>query len=150
MANATTMGVTPWRGQIRLASGVNVLLGIWLIIAPFVFAFTAAAFWNNVAVGVFVLLLAATRVSRPTASTKAASWTKAIIGIWLIIAPFVLDYLSLGEFWDDISVGVLLLILASWSASLPRGTTVTTTPAAGSMPADRPVSDRPRPPRDRI
>jgi hypothetical protein len=136
MANAATAGPMPASGQIRTASGLNVILGIWLIIAPFIFAMTAAAFWNDILVGLFVLILASTRVSRPTASTKPASWTNAIVGIWLILAPFVLDYLSIAEIWDDIAVGVLLLILGTWSGSLPRRTPTATTTATDTTATD--------------
>lgn len=134
MADAATAGAAPVGGQIRTASGLNVILGIWLVVAPFIFAMTAAAFWNDVCVGLFALILASTRVSRPTAATRAASWTNVIVGVWLIFAPFVLDYLSLAEFWNDILVGAALLILASWSASMPR-----TTAAAGAGTQGRDV-----------
>lgn len=135
MADAATAGPMPASGQIRTASGLNVILGIWLIIAPFIFAMTGAAFWNDILVGIFVLILASTRVSRPTASTRLASWTNAIVGIWLILAPFVLGYLSVAQVWDDIAVGVLLLILSTWSGSLPRRTPAATTTATDAEAA---------------
>jgi hypothetical protein len=145
----------PAGGQIRTASGLNVILGIWLIISAFIFAATGAAFWNNVLVGIFVLILASTRVSRPTVATKPLGWTNAVVAIWLILAPFVLDYLSLAETWNSIGVGVLLLIFAAWSASLPRAMPVTTRTAttrttATDAATDRPITDRARPPRDRM
>lgn len=37
---------------------VNVILGIWLIIAPFIFNFDVAARWNSVIVGIVVAVLA--------------------------------------------------------------------------------------------
>jgi hypothetical protein len=154
MANVTTAGVAPRGGnQIRFASGLNVLLGIWLIIAPFIFAATPAAFWNSLLVGIFVLILASTRMSRPAADTRALSWTNAVVGIWLIIAPFVLDYVALADFWNSIACGALLLILASWSASLPRTRTVTTTTTTTHTPGATMANDRPGenpPPRGRI
>lgn len=162
MANAATVGTMPADGQIRTASGLNVILGIWLIISAFVLAATAAAFWNSLLVGIFVLILAATRMSRPTVSTKPLGWTNAVVGIWLILAPFVLGYVTQAATWNSIAVGVLLLVFAAWSASLPRtmpttGRTATTrttaTDAAADRPiaaTDRPITDRPRPPRDRM
>src|SRR5690606_40536715 len=66
------------------------------------------------------LILAATRLSRPTEGTKPASWVNAAIGVWLIAAPFILSYASDQEMWNDIIVGALVLIFAGWSASLPR------------------------------
>ncbi|HEX6995355.1 MAG TPA: SPW repeat protein [Gammaproteobacteria bacterium] len=120
MARADTLPSTRAGGQIRIASAINVLLGIWLIIAAFTLAVSEEAYWNDLIVGIVVLILAATRLSRPTEGTKPASWVNAAIGVWLIAAPFILSYERDQEMWNDIIVGVLLLIFAGWSAALPR------------------------------
>jgi len=133
MARAGT-ATAPAVGQIRTASGINVVLGLWLIIAAFVVAVSEEAYWNDLLVGIVVLILAATRLSKPIEGTKPASWVNAAIGVWLIAAPFILGYTADQEMWNDIIVGVLILVFGAWSASLPReadlrraGTTGTTT-----------------------
>lgn len=103
-----------------MASGINVLLGIWLIIAAFTIAQSQEAYWNDLLVGIVVLILALTRLSRPTEGTKPASWVNAAIGVWLIAAPFILSYDYDQEMWNDVIVGALVLIFAAWSAVLPR------------------------------
>src|SRR5690606_4623940 len=80
---------------------------------------TNEAFWNDLLMGVLVGILAGARLSRPGASTKAASWLIAVIGAWLVIAPFVLDYVSEAATRNDVIVGALLLILGIWSATQP-------------------------------
>jgi hypothetical protein len=46
-----------------------------------------------------------------------ANIVNAIIGIWFIIAPFVLQYQDLpNAMWTSIAGGVLLLVLAGWAA----------------------------------
>ena len=44
--------------QIVAASGVNLLAGIWLIIAPFLLGYSdqAAPLWNDIIVGIIVAL----------------------------------------------------------------------------------------------
>lgn len=121
------------RGQIRGASGINLAIGIWLIIAPFLLATTGVAMLNDVVVGIAIALLAAVRVSRPAVSTKPASWINAVLGAWLIIAPFALGYISPAAFWNDIIVGAAVLILGIWSGMQPR--TVTSMTAADERPA---------------
>jgi hypothetical protein len=111
---------SPAAGQIRMASGFNIVLGIWLIIAPFLLAVSQAAMWNDITVGVLVLLLTGTRVSKPTVGTKSASWTNAAIGLWLILAPFILGYGNTAAMWNDVIVGFLVLVCGAWSAALPR------------------------------
>src|SRR5690606_7273001 len=120
MARADTLPSARAGGQIRAASAINLVLGLWLIIAAYSLAVSREAYWNDLIVGVVVLVLAATRLSRPTEGTKPASWVNAAIGVWLIAAPFILSYERDQEMWNDIIVGALLLIFAGWSASLPR------------------------------
>jgi hypothetical protein len=125
MANAHAMTANTGRGQIQTASTINLLLGVWLIIAPWVLPMaTSAAVWNNVLFGALIVLLAATRLSRPAPATKAASWVNLVIGAWLIVAPFVLLYVSNLEIWNDIIVGALVIVFGAWSGSLPRRSAV--------------------------
>lgn len=53
--------------QVQTASTINALLGIWLIIAPFVLAYshTASALWNDIIVGAVVLIVAGVRCRSP-------------------------------------------------------------------------------------
>lgn len=148
MAHASTVNESAG-GQIRTASGINAILGIWLIIAAFVVADSQEAYWNDLLVGIVVLILAATRLSKPTDGTKPASWVNAAIGVWLIAAPFVLGYVADAERWNDIIVGILLLAFGAWSASLPRTAdlnrttadrTGTTTRTTRTEPRDRTVT----------
>ncbi len=46
--------------QVRWASGLNIVLGAWLITAPFTLGYSEvmAAVWNDVVVGLIVLSLA--------------------------------------------------------------------------------------------
>lgn len=48
--------------QITLASGVNFLAGIWLLLSPWVFGAAEGALWNAVIVGIVIAGLAATRL----------------------------------------------------------------------------------------
>ena len=137
MARADTMPSARAGGQIRTASAINLLLGIWLIIAAFTITVSREAYWNDLIVGIIVLILAATRLSRPTEGTKPASWVNAAIGVWLIAAPFILSYESDQEMWNDIIVGALVLIFAGWSASLPReGDTLASSRTTGTVHRD--------------
>ena len=103
------------------ASGINILCGIWLIIAPFILAYTnlQIAMWNDVIVGILVALIALIRAFG--GGWAGASWITGLLGIWLVIAPFVLNY---GEKptprWNDIILGILVVIFAWSGAAVPR------------------------------
>jgi hypothetical protein len=70
--------------------------------------------------GIAIAALAGMRVRHPTLATKPASWVNLAIGAWLIVAPFVLDYLSAPAAWNDMVVGLFVLMFAGWSGAEPR------------------------------
>lgn len=42
-------------------------------------------------------------------------WIKLILGIWLIVSPWILGYWSVSAaLWSQIVVGVLLILLSLW------------------------------------
>ncbi|WP_339105972.1 SPW repeat protein [Haloterrigena salinisoli] len=94
----------------RIAAGGNCLLGCWLIAAPFVFAVTGVARWNDILVGTAVALVAgynyASVRSRRSASATGAGLV-AILGCWLVVAPFTLG-LEGPALWSDIVAGTVM------------------------------------------
>jgi hypothetical protein len=106
--------------QVRMASGINILLGIWLIISPWVFGYASvgpAAMWNSVVVGALVLIMAATRFASPH-TAPGLSWTNLILGLWTIAAPWIYVYDNLGNaLWDNVATGLAIVAVAIWAAS---------------------------------
>lgn len=105
--------------QVKVASGLNVLFGLWLIISPFVMGFSAlstAAMWDAIIVGIIVAVLAAIRFFN-TDSSSALSWINALLGIWMIISPWIFGVAGMtGALWDFIIVGIAFLVFGVWSA----------------------------------
>ena len=129
------------RQTVQWTSGINIVAGLWLIVAPFVLGHQGiqAALWNDVLVGIIVAAFAVARVARPLMN-PSLSWINAVLGLWLIVAPFALGYGRAVEaealaaegvvgaaptaMWNDIIVGVIILVLGAWSALSARGRTV--------------------------
>ncbi len=100
---------------------VNLLLGIWLFISPWVLQFAAAsgtgsqfdnAAWNAWVLGVIVFIVAAVALS---AYARAPEWLNLLLGIWIFIAPWVLGFALVGSSaaaWDHWVVGALVFIFA--------------------------------------
>lgn len=102
---------------VKTASGLVMIAAIWLIIAPFAlrYTFLAEAAWNDILVGIAVVVLAAWKLGAP--AVAAASWVNVALGLWLIIAPFVLGYQAVeAAYWNDVLVGLAIAGLATWSA----------------------------------
>jgi len=108
------------RGR-RWQDWVNLVLGVWLFISPFigigVHNDIAAA--NSYVAGVVVAVFAIAAIARPQLWEE---WLNLIVGIWLIIAPFALHFTTqAGPTWNQIIVGLLIGIDAAWAATELRG-----------------------------
>jgi len=107
VGSSTTAGV----------SWINIVLGIWVIISPFVVQFTRfpAAMWNNVIVGIVIAILAIIRTSVP--GQTGWSWVNVILGIWMIISPFALGAMTTGILWNNVILGIVIALIATGAAS---------------------------------
>jgi len=96
----------------RSASGnswVNIVLGIWVIISPFVLGIhTPKGIWNNIVIGAVVGILA---IIRWRMHQPGWSWLNLILGIWLVISPFVL-FLSGAVMWNNVILGIIVAAFA--------------------------------------
>lgn len=92
------------------ANWLNPILGIWVIISPFVLGFSRnqTAMWNNVATGGAVLLVALGRAG----TGVAPSVLNVLLGGWLIASPFVLGLSRQVTFWNNIILGIVIAICA--------------------------------------
>jgi SPW repeat-containing protein len=106
------------------ASWINIALGLWVIISPFViqFARLPAAMWNNVIVGIVIAVLAIIRTSAPRHT--AWSWPNVVLGIWMIISPFALGAMTKAVLWNNILLGIVIALVAIGSASSRAPATV--------------------------
>jgi hypothetical protein len=112
------MTIAAHRAQVQTASGLDVLAGIWLIISPFIIGYGAltGATTNDVILGIVIGILAAIRFF---GAYEAAfiSWINVILGIWVLISPWVIGYSThTGALANNIVMGIIVIILAAWSA----------------------------------
>lgn len=104
-----------WRSEIVGFSGLNVLAGIWLIIAPWVLGYsTSDPRWNDVVFGIIVGVLALIRVGGAYRA-EVLSWINLLIGAWLVVAAFTIDSTARAS-WNDVILGIIVFLLAAGSA----------------------------------
>jgi hypothetical protein len=98
------------------ASALNAIVGVWLIVAPWVLGYKPGnPRWNDVAFGALVALLALTRVF----GAYRQSWislANALIGAWLVVSAFTIDTSGLALV-NDLVCGALVAVYALSSAS---------------------------------
>jgi hypothetical protein len=100
---------------VTVASGLNLLAGLWLILSPWVsgYADNGGAVTNSIMVGIVIAILAA---ARQAGAATGWSWVNAILGAWMIAAPFVFDYsLDVAGAWNSIIVGLIIVALGATS-----------------------------------
>jgi hypothetical protein len=101
-------------GQIRIASGLNFLAGLYLLISAWANGANGGGTANGIIFGIIVAILAASRFSGATGPW--ASWLDALIGVWMILSPWVYRYADTGWKWNSIVVGIIMIVLGVWSA----------------------------------
>jgi len=110
---------------VKTLSWLVVLLGIWEVLAPFILGYSskAGALWDAIILGIALIILAGwAALSNQVSTVKLLDWINVVLGVWLIIAPFIVRYTNIGAaLWNDIIVGILVVVLAGWAALLaPR------------------------------
>jgi hypothetical protein len=108
MVPAGVWGVTlPW------ALVASTALGVWLLFAPAALGSTGRAADSDHLTGALVVTVAVVATAEVG---RAFRFLNVLAGAWLILAPWLLTGDSAAVRWNDIAVGVALILL-----SLPRG-----------------------------
>jgi hypothetical protein len=90
----------------------QIVLGLWLLVSPFVVGYMVdAALWNPMLAGAAVLVLALLRSRMP--QVRSLWFINLLPGVWLLVAPFLFDYVGMGAFWNSLITGVLAVIFAA-------------------------------------
>ncbi|MFC7215434.1 SPW repeat protein [Saliphagus sp. GCM10025334] len=102
-------------------SGFVSLIGLWIAVSPFVYGTSETAIWNNVLVGASIFLLAGYnyyRIQTAHPSSTPAMALVTILGLWMLLSPFVLAYGTDtgGAYWSTIVSGALTALLAGYVA----------------------------------
>jgi hypothetical protein len=108
------------------------LAGVWLMVTALVFRYHigSASFGyhigsppqiNEFFVGLVIVIIALICAVNPSASSWL-SWVNVGLGIWLILAPFLLGYANLDVArTNEVVIGVIVGGLGLWSARESRG-----------------------------
>ncbi|UPW01192.1 SPW repeat protein [Halorussus gelatinilyticus] len=106
-------------------SAATALVGGWIVLSAFLYSPPAANFWNDIIVGAAIGVIAgynAVRADdRESVNTGAASLV-ALLGLWMVVAPFVFETAFEGAFWSDVVSGALVAVLAGYNVYQSRGT----------------------------
>ncbi len=115
------------RWMMKTAKTLNWIIavgGVWELLAPFILSYsqTKTAMWDAIIIGIVLVVLGAwAGLANEVGTVKALSWVNAVLGLWLVIAPFILAYSGVAAaMWNDIIVGIIVLVLGVWAAQTAK------------------------------
>src|SRR5689334_12830909 len=105
----------------RWQDWVTVVVGVLLFLAPFAFGMTGSyPAWTAYIGGILLVIAGLWSLSSP--ATRFTDYAEVVIGILLIIAPFVLGFSGLMTMaWSAWIAGILAVVLGGWVLLGDRG-----------------------------
>lgn len=96
------------------------IIGAWFILTPWVFGFSGhtGAVWTSVIAGAIQLIVAIWAAALPKSTATWGNWqnwTSLAMGVWFIIQPWSVGIGNFaGNAWNDVILGVIVVILDLW------------------------------------
>ena len=104
----------------RWQDSLNLLIGAWLFISPWVAGFAAsdaAAAWNAWILGIAIVVFSAIAVSMPQAWEEVVN---ILLGIWMVISSWVIGVANRAAETNAVIVGLLVILFAAWAMAMHR------------------------------
>jgi hypothetical protein len=86
------------------AAIINILIGLWLMICPYLFQFDKTASNNSYIAGTLIITFAIIALWEVN---RSARFLTMMAGGWMILSPFILNLESMTEIWLTILSGIL-------------------------------------------
>jgi len=105
--------------MMQWVSGLAAIVGLWIVASPFVYEATNAAYWNNTLVGTGIFVLAGYnfyRMSRDHLGSVGVAALAALLGLWILVSPFVIDMGSGALSTSTTVSGIVVAILSGYNA----------------------------------
>ncbi len=110
------------QGSKRFIDWVNLLLGIWLIISPWVLGTVASTTGTVVLVVMGIALVVFSVWALLRVENRAAEWWNFFAGVLLFVLPWIFRYTATnGDAWNSWIVGFVVAILSLITMSLIKG-----------------------------
>jgi hypothetical protein len=95
----------------KLCDVANLILGAILLVSPWIFGFPSGAASQNAFVSGIVI--AAISIAALTAFAVWEEWLNLILGIWVLVSPWVLGFAGTTAMQVHIVIGVIVAVLAA-------------------------------------
>jgi SPW repeat len=102
--------MTQWTNA-KLCDVGNLILGGILFFSPWLFSFAAGVETQNAVIaGIVIAVLS---IAALAAFAIWEEWLNLIVGLWLIISPWVLKFQATTAMRVDVAIGIVVAVLAA-------------------------------------
>ena len=114
------------------AEVVNILLGVWVALSPFMLGFSQnpAAMWNNLSVGVALVLVALVGGW----GNEAFQGLDVLLGAWLFESPFILGFSTAAFLVNNLCMAFAVIAAGAISDGLRLPDTSETSSSSRTQP----------------
>lgn len=94
---------------------INLALAVCLFVSPWALGFTPDAMpaWNAWIVGLVLGILAVATLS---VFAEWEEWVNLVLGAWLVISPWVLQFTTnQSAMWTHVVIGLLVAAMSAWA-----------------------------------
>src|SRR5215831_18793633 len=95
----------------KLCDIANLILGVILLASAWSFGFPSGAGWQHAVISEIVI--AAISIAALAAFTVWEEWLNLIVGVWVLVSPWVLGFAGTTAMHVHIVVGIVVAVLAA-------------------------------------
>lgn len=88
---------------------VNMIIGFWLMVAPAIFVFEKQISDNERIIGPLVFSISCIAISE---SVRNFRYANSLCGLWLMAAPWILNYSDTTAILNDMICGLLIILFS--------------------------------------
>ena len=90
--------------------GLNLILGVWLLVLPFAFGYVTVAMLNDVVLGLVIIACSSCIVAEVRGQTLCGT-CGIVCGAWLMLTPFMLN--DGAEAFANVIIGALVIVISA-------------------------------------
>jgi uncharacterized membrane protein len=99
-----------WKNE-RVCDVLNLILGAFLLVSPWIFGFASGAPTQNAVIsGIIIAVLSIAALS---AFAQWEEWLNLIMGLWVLVSPWVLAFADSTAMSVHVIVGVVVAVIAA-------------------------------------
>jgi hypothetical protein len=99
-----------WRNE-RVCDVLNLVLGALLFFSPWIFGFAPGAQSQNAMISGFII--AVLSVAALAAFAEWEEWLNLVVGLWVLVSPWVLEFANTTAMWVHIVIGIIVAVVAA-------------------------------------